>query len=109
MFLHLIAIAWLYVAVMMSVAEATASNGTLLGAIITFVLYGLLPVALLMYLLATPMRRRLRREREAAGQPADAQPVPTAPDDSATAPDGGGETAAGAQAPGVTPVGKEPR
>jgi hypothetical protein len=108
MFLHLIAIAWLYVAVMMSVAEATASNGTVLGAIITFVLYGLLPVALLMYLLATPMRRRLRREREAAepGVGPGSGPV-QAP--SAIPPDGGSETAACPQAGGVAPVGKEPR
>ena len=107
MFLHLIAIAWLYVAVLMSVAEATNSNGTILGALITFVLYGLLPVALLMYLLATPMRRRLRREREAAEQVQTSAASQASPP-SASPPDRGGEPAAGAEADRVPPVGKEP-
>src|SRR5438309_1237095 len=55
--MHLVVIAWLYVALMMAVAEATNSTGTVLGAIVTFVLYGLLPVALVVYLMATPARR----------------------------------------------------
>ena len=41
MALYIIAIGWLYVALMMSVAEATNTTGTVLGAIVTFVLYGL--------------------------------------------------------------------
>ncbi|CAN5733705.1 hypothetical protein BH11PSE13_BH11PSE13_39920 [soil metagenome] len=66
--MHLVAIAWLYVALMMAVAEATNTTGTVLGAIVTFVLYGLLPVGLLMYLMLTPARRRRVREREIAAQ-----------------------------------------
>jgi len=62
----LVAIAWGYVVLMMSVAEATSPNGTLLGALITLLLYGVLPLAIVLYLMATPTRRRLRREREAA-------------------------------------------
>lgn len=65
MALYIIAIGWLYVALMMSVAEATNTTGTVLGAIVTFVLYGLLPVALLMYILGTPARRRAHRARQA--------------------------------------------
>jgi hypothetical protein len=64
--MYLIAIAWMYVVVMMSVAEATAPNGTVLGAIITFVLYGVLPCTILMYLMGTPMRRKAIRAREKA-------------------------------------------
>jgi hypothetical protein len=64
--MYLIAIAWMYVVVMMSVAEATAANGTVLGAIITFVLYGVLPCVILMYLMGTPMRRRAIRAKEKA-------------------------------------------
>ena len=45
--MYLIVIAWLYVTVMMAVAEATVPNGSLLGAVITFLLYGLLPCAIL--------------------------------------------------------------
>lgn len=73
MALYIIAIGWLYVALMMSVAEATNTTGTVLGAIVTFVLYGLLPVALLMYILGTPARRRAHRARQApAPAPAEA-------------------------------------
>jgi hypothetical protein len=64
--MYLIAIAWMYVVVMMSVAEATAPNGTVLGAIITFVLYGVLPCTILMYLMGTPMRRKAIRAKEKA-------------------------------------------
>ena len=68
--MYLVAIAWMYVAVMMAIAEATHSQGTVLGAIITFVLYGVLPLALVMYLLGTPMRRRRRLQQEQMYQPA---------------------------------------
>ncbi len=64
--MYLVAIAWMYVVVMMSVAEATAPTGTLLGAIVTFFLYGVLPCVILMYLMATPMRNRARRAKDAA-------------------------------------------
>jgi hypothetical protein len=63
--MYIIPIAWLYVALMMAAAEATNSNGTVLGAIITFVLYGLLPVGLMLYFMGTPARKRAIREREA--------------------------------------------
>ncbi|TCP09916.1 hypothetical protein [Caldimonas thermodepolymerans] len=64
--LYLVAIAWLYVALMMAVAEAFSSQGTVLGAIFTFILYGLGPVALVLYLLGTPARRKARRRAEQA-------------------------------------------
>jgi mannose/fructose/N-acetylgalactosamine-specific phosphotransferase system component IID len=64
--MYLVAIAWMYVVVMMSVAEATAPNGTVLGAIITFFLYGVLPCVILMYLMGTPMRKRAIRAKEQA-------------------------------------------
>lgn len=66
--MYLIAIGWLYVALMMALAEATNTNGSILGAIFTFLLYGILPAALLMYILGTPQRRRQRRAQEAAAQ-----------------------------------------
>lgn len=66
--MHLVVIAWLYVALMMAVAEATNTTGTVTGAVVTFVLYGLLPVGLIMYLLLTPARRRRVRVRESAAQ-----------------------------------------
>lgn len=87
--MYLVVIAWMYVAVMMAVAEATHPGGTLLGAVITFVLYGVGPVALLVYLMGRPARRAARARREAAAS---------------GAPDGGGEAPADA----VAPVRKEP-
>jgi hypothetical protein len=57
--MYLIPIAWIYVALMMAVAEATNSNGTVLGAIVTFTFYGLLPVGLILYFIGTPSRSGL--------------------------------------------------
>jgi hypothetical protein len=68
--MYLVVIAWVYVVLMMSVAEAFAPNGTLLGAIVTFVLYGALPIALVMYLMQTPARNRARKARLAAEEAA---------------------------------------
>lgn len=67
--MYLVAIAWMYVVVMMAVAEAMSTNGSVLGAVFTFLLYGVLPCSIVMYLMATPMRRRARlaAERQASG------------------------------------------
>ncbi|GAB3760957.1 hypothetical protein GCM10028796_10370 [Ramlibacter monticola] len=94
--MYLVVTAWLYVALMMGVAEANHPNGTLLGAVFTFLLYGVGPVALLIYLMGRPARRAARRAREAAAAAATA----AASDE----PDGGGQPPADA----VAPVRKEP-
>lgn len=60
----LVAIAWMYVVLMMAVVEATSNQGTLLGAVFTLLLYGLLPLAIVLYLMNEPARRRARRARE---------------------------------------------
>jgi hypothetical protein len=82
--MYLVVVAWLYVALMMAVAEANHPLGTLLGACVTFVLYGVGPVALLIYLMGRSGRRAARQAREAAA--------------SAAQPDGGSEAAADAVA-----------
>ena len=61
--MYLIVIAWMYVVLMMSVAEATSSNGTLLGAVLTFFLYGVGPAALVAYLMGAPARGRAIKKR----------------------------------------------
>lgn len=66
--MYIVPIAWLYVALMMAAAEAAHPNGTILGAVITFVLYGAGPVALVVYLMRAPARRRAIKAREAAEQ-----------------------------------------
>lgn len=63
--MYLVAVVWIYVASMMALAEATSTTGTVLGAVFTFVAYGLGPVSLVMYLLGTPARRRARKAAEA--------------------------------------------
>jgi len=62
----LVAIAWLYVVLMVAVVEATSAHGTLLGALFTFVLYGLLPLGIVGYLFFSPARRRAGRSAERA-------------------------------------------
>ncbi|MDR2335263.1 MAG: hypothetical protein LBE61_17495 [Burkholderiaceae bacterium] len=115
MVLILIVIAWLYVTVMMAVAEASAANGTLLGAIVTFVLYGLLPLSIIVYIFSTPARKRARKAREAlaerqwredrqASQQASAR---TPLEGSGVDPDGGGQSPASAEDALVTPIRKE--
>jgi hypothetical protein len=64
--MYLVAIAWGYVVLMMAVAEATAPNGTVLGAVFTFLLYGALPLSIVLYILGTPSRRRGRLAAERA-------------------------------------------
>jgi hypothetical protein len=111
-FIHLIVIGWLYVVVMMAVAEATNTTGTVLGAIFTFLLYGLGPVALVVYLMGAPGRRRAMKQREAEAQEAarqaaaQAAKAPQKPkaDAASDLPDQGSETPADA----VAPVRKEP-
>lgn len=73
--MYLIPLGWMYVAVLMAVAEATHPRGTVLGAVITFVLYGVLPVALLLYFIGRRSRRHRSAAPDAGGQPA-ADPVP---------------------------------
>jgi hypothetical protein len=106
--MYLIAIGWLYVALMMSVAEALHPTGTVLGGIVTFVGYGLLPTALVLYIGGTPGRRRRRREadaHEADAHEADAHGTDTPEADaqpgngSALPPDRGGHPAGDAVAP----------
>ncbi|MBU3653861.1 MAG: hypothetical protein FGM44_12355 [Limnohabitans sp.] len=63
--MYLVAIGWLYVVLMMAVAEATHSQGSVLGAVITFVLYGVLPLSVVLYIMGTPMRRRRRQQQDA--------------------------------------------
>jgi hypothetical protein len=88
--MYIVAIAWLYVALMMAVAEATSFNGSVLGAIITFVLYGALPITLVVYVMGTPARRRAIQAKEHA-ELAAAQAVAGASSD--VAPDADSQTA----------------
>ena len=108
--MYLVVIAWIYVVVMMAVVEATSTQGTVLGAIVTFLLYGVAPVALVVYLMGSPVRRkdiRKREQAELAAYRAAAQSAATTaepPADASVQPDAGGKAPADA----ITPVRKEP-
>lgn len=64
--MYVVAIAWMYVVLMMAVVEAMSSQGTVMGAFFTFLLYGVLPLSIVLYILGTPGRRRARRAAESA-------------------------------------------
>lgn len=59
--MYIVAIAWLYVTLMMAITEKNLVSG-----IMTFLFYGLFPLALVLWLLGGPSRNR-RRRSEAGG------------------------------------------
>lgn len=59
--MYIVAIAWLYVVFMMSITEQSAIAG-----VITFLLYGVFPLTIVLYLMGTPQRKRNRQKREKA-------------------------------------------
>ncbi|MCB1886865.1 MAG: hypothetical protein KDH20_04605 [Rhodocyclaceae bacterium] len=69
--MYIIAIAWLYVALLVSVADTSV-----VGGVLTFLFMGVGPLALFLWLFGTPARRRRRGN--------DAEPHD--PDDSGSAP-----------------------
>jgi Na+/serine symporter len=86
--MYIVFLGWIYVVLMMAVAEALSTQGTVLGAVFTFVFYGVLPLSIVMYVMATPRRRRARQAAERAAS----EPDPAPPDRS-------GQTAGDAVAP----------
>lgn len=107
--MYLIAIAWIYVVLLMSIAEATNTTGTVLGALITFVLYGAAPLSLVLYLMRTPARRRAIKAREKAE---DSQKIKKAEQHNvrlsdSVLPDASGHAPSAAPAARVTAVRKE--
>lgn len=97
--MYLIVIGWIYVTLLMGVVEASSSTGTIFGGIGTFVFYGLAPMALLVYVMRSPARRRAIQAREATSAPTQAN---------SGEPDAGCEAPAGAEGARVAPMRKEP-
>ncbi|MCW5632803.1 MAG: hypothetical protein KIT17_05640 [Rubrivivax sp.] len=114
----IVALAWIYVVGMAAIAEALSPQGSVLGALATFVFYGVLPLAIVLYLLATPARKRaLRRAEQRAATAAPTPPEAVAPGGAEPAtpsapldPDGGRHAPAGAAgvARAVAPEREEP-
>lgn len=78
--MFLVAIAWMYVVLMVAVVEATSAQGTVLGAVFTLLLYGLLPLGIVLYLIASPARRRQRRTQDALAASESGLVAPLDPD-----------------------------
>ncbi len=104
--MYLVVIAWMYVVLMMAVAEATNTTGSVLGAVITFFLYGVLPMTIVVYVMGTPARRKARKAREDA-EFAAAQAAATEAAPASAEPDAGGHAPGAAEADSVAPVRKE--
>lgn len=67
--MHIVFVAWVFVVVLMALAEATAPEGTVLGALFTLLLYGAVPLSIVMYVLGTPARRRQRQQAQPPAEP----------------------------------------
>ncbi len=102
--MYIVAFAWVFVVALMALAEAISSRGSLLGALFTLLLYGALPLAIVLYIMGTPMRRRARHRAEAT--PATSA-APTADSDVAPNGDACGHAARGA-GPAIAAEGEKP-
>ena len=61
--MYIIAIAWTYVALMAAITEPTV-----LGGIITFIFWGVLPVSIILFVLSSPARKQRRKQAELADE-----------------------------------------
>ncbi len=102
--MYLIVIAWLYVTLLMGLAEAFSTQGSVMGAIITFLLYGVLPMSLVVYIMGTPFRRKARQQAAAKEQ---TNPTPPSHQSSGVEPNASSHAAGLPEDTAVTPVRKE--
>lgn len=72
MVLHIVALGWLWVTLMMAITEKSVVAG-----VMTFVFYGLIPCGITLYVLGGGARRR-RRAREQLGPAKDGNANPAA-------------------------------
>lgn len=63
--MHIVAIAWIYVVLMMAITEHS-----IVAAIMTFLLYGVLPLAIILYIGGSRKRRRRRALAQKTGSAA---------------------------------------
>jgi 4-amino-4-deoxy-L-arabinose transferase-like glycosyltransferase len=87
----IVLLGWGYVVLMMALAEASGPHGSLLGALVTLLLYGVLPLSVLLYIGGTRARWQARRRAEAAER--------AAAGSGDVDPGGGGQAAGDAVAP----------
>jgi hypothetical protein len=104
----IVALAWIYVAGLAALAEAFSPQGTVLGALFTFVLYGALPLGIVLYVMATPARKKALRRAELQAEARAEGAVAAEAAQSALEPDGRDHAAAGATAAPVAAKREEP-
>jgi hypothetical protein len=68
----IIAIAWLYVVLMMSLTQSSFIAG-----VATFLFYGVIPCSIVLYIVGTPARRARAKRKEAAQQAGADEPADT--------------------------------
>lgn len=61
--MYIVAIAWIYVVLMMSITEQTVMAGAM-----TLLFYGVAPLALFLWIFGTPARRRAAARRPSADE-----------------------------------------
>lgn len=59
--MNIVALAWIYVVLMMSITETSVVAG-----VMTFLMYGVIPVTIILYVMGTTQRRRRRHLAEKA-------------------------------------------
>ena len=69
-----VAVGWLCVTVVMAMAEASSPQGTVIGALVTLWFFGFLPLGLVLYLMTSLSRAKVRRAA-AAAQAAESLPA----------------------------------
>jgi len=87
---NIVTLAWGYVVLMAALVEASGPEGSILGALVTVLLYGGLPLAVLSYISGAGRRRRAARAASAG---------PATPTSDRVDPGGGGLPAGEALAP----------
>lgn len=63
--LILIGLTWMFIVVLMAAAEGTSPQGSWVGAFFTLLGYGVMPLSIVLYIMATPIRRQRRAFQEA--------------------------------------------
>ena len=63
----IVAVGWAYVVLLMVLAEALGPGGSVLGAVVTLLGYGVLPLGIVLYIGNARARARARRAAAASG------------------------------------------
>ncbi|MEP6505171.1 MAG: hypothetical protein ABJD97_17665 [Betaproteobacteria bacterium] len=72
--MQIVALGWAYVVLMMTLAEALGPGGSVLGAIVALLLYGVLPLGIVLYIGGARSRARARRLAAAGAASGDVDP-----------------------------------